>query len=67
MQSSPGNVAKQYQAATWQPRVICPACRSSAVRVHTTKPVRDGDMARVRYHTCRICGASFKSVEDLAG
>jgi len=55
-----------FDAATWVPRVVCPACRSSAVETTRTMPTSEGDVARVRYHKCRICSALFKSVEDLS-
>ena len=47
--------------------VDCPACRMNLGRipggsVTNTLPWEDG--IRVRYHTCRRCGARFKSVES---
>jgi hypothetical protein len=71
MQSDAGNVT---QAQEWKPRVICPSCLSAAVEVTRTMPVCDGDLARVRYHRCRVCTrvfngkrvpTTFKSVETL--
>jgi hypothetical protein len=69
MQGAAGNVttgSRLFNAQTWAPRVKCPACLCAAVEVTRTMPIADGDNARVRYHRCRICGALFKSVEDLA-
>ena len=68
MQSPTGNVIGSqplFTAQTWRPRVLCPACRSAATEVYCTKPIEDGDAARVRYHRCRICAALFKSVEAI--
>lgn len=55
-----------FDAQTWQPRVRCPACLSAAIEVTRTMPIERGDVARVRYHKCRICRALFKSVEALS-
>jgi transcriptional regulator NrdR family protein len=65
MQSATRNVTPLFQAQTWVPHVKCPACLSSAVAVKRTMPLEDHDAARVRYHECRICGALFKSVEQI--
>jgi len=45
----------------------CPACRMnlgkmSGGSVTNTLPWEDG--LRIRYHTCRRCGARFKSIES---
>jgi len=40
----------------------CPICRRGRAPVYRTMPWRDN--LRERYHRCRFCGWSFKSVES---
>jgi len=39
----------------------CTACRASGAYTRNTLPWESG--LRIRYHTCRRCGTSFKSIE----
>ncbi len=44
------------QAVIYRP-VRCPACKSKQTKISTTRD-------RIRYHKCRDCGQTFKSVEE---
>lgn len=44
-------------------RAGCPHCDNSWAPVRNVMPW-DGDM-RVRFHVCRQCGKSFKSIESM--
>ena len=43
-------------------RIKCPKCGSKRNRVYTTRKFRENI---TRYHKCRDCLGSFKSIEDL--
>ena len=43
----------------------CPRCRMGPASVRNTMPWADG--LRERYHICRRCGNTFKSIEVLRG
>jgi hypothetical protein len=68
MQGSAGALtgSQLFAAQSYVPRVTCPACLSAAVETTRTMPAEPGDVARVRYHRCRICRSLFKSVEALS-
>lgn len=42
----------------------CPRCKMRKAHVRNTLPWEDN--LRERYHCCRRCGATFKSIEDLS-
>jgi len=44
-------------------RVRCPECGSKNVGVTGTRPKEEG-LPRIRWHKCRDCEHSFKSVEE---
>lgn len=46
-------------------RPSCPKCGSFDVSIVTTRPPMSGNSLRVRYHKCKDCEHSFKSVERI--
>jgi hypothetical protein len=49
-------VRYQYEGQSYH-RMRCPACKSPRVVTTSTQ-------GKLRYHKCRVCSCSFKSIEE---
>ena len=47
-------------------QILCPECGSKNTKVARKMPDKEG-IPTIRYHKCRACEASFKSVERVSG
>lgn len=41
----------------------CPACQSEKTKITSSPKQKDPTVSRIRYHECKGCGNTFKSVE----